>query len=149
MLPPDWQTIDSLATLFIAVAQADAPVDRKELDFIRARLEALFAKAPPGRADDAIQRAIEHLILQVVPGVERGPWEWLQVHCRLLADAHGPEVLPSLVKTLARVTRASGRATAPEVELAAAIAGEWGLPDLAAAMRRQFQRAELRRIGSE
>jgi len=63
-----------------------------------------------------------------------------------LADVYPPGVLRSLVKTLAQVTRASGGATTAEVELAAGMAAEWGQQDLADAMLRQFNRAELRRL---
>ncbi len=138
--------IDSLATLLVAVAQADGPVDRKELDTIDGQLQRLFRKAPPGRSSDAIQKALEHLILQVSTGVEMSPLEWIRHHCGVVAQHYDHGVRRALVKELVSVAKASGGASGPEVELAAGIAGEWGHEELGTTMLRQWQRAQQRRV---
>lgn len=145
MLPADWLPIDSLATLLIAVAQADAPPDRKELDTVAARLRVLFPRVPPARCGEAVQRALEHLILQVNAGVELAPVDWLRLHCERLVEAYDEAARRSLVMELARVARASGGATPYEVELAAGIAAALGQEALGDAMLRQFEQAALRR----
>lgn len=144
MLPADWQPIDSLATLLIAVAQADAPADRKELDTVSARLRALYPRQAE-RVGDAVQRGMEHLILQVNAGVERSPADWMRLHCASLNQAYDTEVRRALVMELARVAKASGGATAAEVSLAAGLASELGHDTLGEAMMVQFERARTRR----
>lgn len=148
MLPADWKPIDSLATLMVAVAQADAPPDRKELDTVTGRLAVLFPRQGADRVGDAVQRSLEHLVLQVNQGVGQSPADWLRTHCRLLSERYGDEIRRTIVMELARVAKASGGATEPEVALAAGLASELGHAPLGQAMLHQFERARLRAASS-
>ena len=144
MLPEGWTDLETLATLMVAVAQADGGPTRKELDHVNARLGALYRGASSPRCQQAIGRALEHLVLQVHPGVQHSPDEWIRWHCAQLLAHHPPEVVQALVKELARVTRADGAPSPAEVSLAANIAAALGREDLGRAMLHQFEKALAR-----
>lgn len=144
MLPEGWTDLETLATLMVAVAQADGGPTRKELDHINTRLGALYRTASTQRCQQAIGRALEHLVLQVQPGVQHSGAEWIHWHCAQLLSRQKPEVVQALVMELARVTRADGAPSPPEVSLAAHIAGILGREDLGRAMIHQYEKAAAR-----
>lgn len=146
MLPADWNPIDSLAVLMLAVAAADAEADRVELDAITERLRLLAPKAPE-RAEAAVHRALQHWVLELVPGVGREPGAWVEWHCTLLAERYPDAVRRRFVMDMVTVARASGGPRAAEIELAAAMASAWGMDALAASMVAQFQQATRSRRG--
>ena len=140
MVPADWNPIDSLAVLMLAVASADANADRAELDAITLQIRGLVPKAPE-RADMAVRRALDHWFTELTPGVTRDPAAWLVWHCEQIAARYPDKVRRRLVLDMVAVAKASGGAQAAEIELAAGIAQAWELPALAEAMVEQFQRA--------
>ncbi|NOY26690.1 MAG: TerB family tellurite resistance protein [Oligoflexia bacterium] len=144
MLPDDWKPIDSLAVLLLSVAAADGDADRTELDTITARLCALAPKSHD-RVDEAVHRALDHWFLQIVPGVDLDPGDWVAHHCKILSDRYGPKVLHRFVVDMVAVAKASGGAQAAEIQLTAGIASAWGLDPMAARMVTQFNRAQQRK----
>ncbi|MCK6501916.1 TerB family tellurite resistance protein [Myxococcota bacterium] len=141
MVPADWNPIDSLAVLMLAVASADAAADRAELDAITALLRGLVPKAPE-RADVAVRRALDHWYTQLLPEVERDASSWIGWHCEQISSRYAEKVRRRMVLDMVAVAKASGGAQAAEIELAAGIADTWGLPALATTMLDQFQRAQ-------
>lgn len=137
MLPDDWNPIDSLAVLMLAVASADGDADRAELDAITQRLCQLAPKAP-GRVDDAVRRALDHWFLQLIPGVERESAGWVSWHCQQLAERYPEKVRRRFVLDMVAISKASGSSQPAEIDLAAGIATTWGLDDLAQKMIEQF-----------
>lgn len=141
MVPADWNPIDSLAVLMLAVASADAAADRAELDAMTTLLRGLVPKAPE-RADVAVRRALDHWYTQLLPEVERDASAWIGWHCEQISTRYAEKVRRRMVLDMVAVAKASGGAQAAEIELAAGIADTWGLPALSAAMLDQYQRAQ-------
>lgn len=141
MLPDDWKPIDSLAVLLLSVAAADEDADRTELDTITARLCALAPRAHD-RVDEAVRRALDHWFLQLVPGVDLDPGDWVAHHCKILSDRYAPKVLHRFVVDMVAVAKASGGAQAAEIQLTAGIASTWGFDSMAEKMVTQFNRAQ-------
>jgi len=142
MLPVDWNPLDSLALLMLAVASSDAPADRAELDTITARLTALAPRSGE-RVEQAVRRALDHWYLQVLPGVEREPSAWIASHCATLRERHDARALRRLVQELVTVAKSSGGAKAAEIELVAGITAAFGLDELADKLVEQYRRAQL------